>query len=116
MNIRVPVLMSLMDPITEHFEFYANGGFFWEKIFNDEFEYLNSSIEDVYEGSNVGAQLQIGLFFNPSDRVAWEERRFGIVLGLRSSFDLESTNNSSISNTQNLGDIFSISFVSSFRF
>ena len=101
----------MIHPVTEHFEFYANGGFFWEHISNDEFQYLNTTIEDLYEGSSIGAQFQIGLFINLPDHLDWGESRLGIIVGAQVSGEYDS-----LLNTQDLGDIYTTSVVYSYRF
>ena len=109
--LRIPVLLTMIHPVTEHFEFYANGGFFWEHISNDEFQYLNTTIEDLYEGSSIGAQFQIGLFINLPDHLDWGESRLGIIVGAQVSGEYDS-----LLNTQDLGDIYTTSVVYSYSF
>ncbi len=109
--LRVPVLLTMIHPITEYFEFYANGGFFWEHIRKDEFQYLNTTIEDLYEGSSIGAQFQIGLLINLPDNLDWNESRLGIIVGAQLSGEYEST-----LNIQDLGDVYTASIVYSFTF
>ncbi len=109
--LRLPVLLTMTHPVTEYFEFYANGGFFWEHIRKDEFQYLNTTIEDLYEGSSVGAQFQIGLLINLPDNLDWNESRLGIIVGAQLSGEYEST-----LNTQDLGDVYTASIVYSFTF
>ncbi|MDF1695425.1 MAG: hypothetical protein P1U56_06320 [Saprospiraceae bacterium] len=110
-SLRIPVLLTMIHPFTEHFEFYANGGFFWEQIRKDEFQYLSTTVEDVYEGSGIGAQFQIGLLINLPDHLDWVESRLGIVVGAQVSGEYDST-----LNTQDLGDIFTASVVYSYIF
>jgi hypothetical protein len=110
-TLRIPVLLTMIHQFTEHFEFYANGGFFWEKIRSDEFQYLNTILEDVYKGSSLGAQFQIGLLINLPDHLDWVDSRLGIIVGAQVSGEYDSS-----LNTQNLGDIFTASVVYSYIF
>jgi hypothetical protein len=110
-SLRIPVLLTMIHPFSEHFEFYANGGFFWENIRNDKFQYLNTTVEDLYEGSSIGAQFQIGLLINLPDHLDWGESRLGIIFGAQLSGEYES-----LLNTQDLGDIYTASVVYSYTF
>ena len=115
-SLKIPLSLSLLHPISEQFEFYASGGFFWEQILEDEFQYLNSILEDVYEGSGFGGQFQIGLFLNPPDNIDWAESRIGILAGAQLGSNQETSEFSGGNNTLDLGDIFSLSVVASLAF
>ena len=113
---KIPLLMTIIYPITDNFEVYANGGFFYEQILDDEFQYLGTTINDVYDGSNIGAQAQLGLVLLPPKKLngLWESFRIGLVVSAQVSGDYESNGN--FTNTQDLGDLFGISAFASYTF
>lgn len=114
--LRIPVLASTMFPLSETVDLYANGGFFYETITDDEFQYVNSTIRDVYDGSTVGAQFQIGIILKLPIGFDYEGSRAGVVFGAQLGSDYEARTDRSSANTQDLGDIYTISVIYSFRF
>ena len=114
--MKIPLLMSLTYPISKDFDFYANGGLFYEQIRDDEFQYLNTTEKDIYEGSSIGAQFQVGFLINLPAKVDWEGSRVGVLFGAQLSGEYDNGSNGALFNQQDLGDIYSFSVVYSYTF
>ena len=59
--IKVPLLLTLNSKLSENLIMMANFGIFGQTIVKDEFQYINRTESDVYEGFNFGAQLGVGI-------------------------------------------------------
>ncbi|MDQ7918144.1 hypothetical protein RBU60_11195 [Mesonia sp. MT50] len=74
----------------------ANFGLYGQTIVKDEFQYLNRTDKDVYEGFNFGAQLGLGIGYQFDERLG-----FGINLNVQSDFNsFETTSNSNLNDEQ----------------
>lgn len=114
--MRIPLLMSLTYPITEDFDFYANGGFFYERIMDDEFQFISTTEKDIYTGSGLGAQIQAGLMFKLPNELDLRKARIGVIIGAQLSSEYKNGLNGALSNTQDLSDIYSITVLYSYTF
>lgn len=86
--LKVPVVATMEYPISEFFSFVANLGIYTQHILKDEYRFLNTIQEDVYDGWNFSAQLGMGFMFK-----AFENMRVGIHYNGQSDFTTFKTNN-----------------------
>jgi len=114
--LKIPLLMSLTYPITKEFDFYANGGFFYEHIMDDEWQYVSNTEKDLYEGSSIGAEIGAGLLIKLPNKLDWSGSRLGVVFGVQLSGDYDNGLTGSLSNAQDLGDVYSVSVLYSYTF
>lgn len=116
-TLKIPLLLSTVRPISKHFDFYANAGIFWKHIIRDEYRYTNSTLEDVYKGSTIGAQTEIGVFLNikiPQEFDEFRGTRLGLVLSAQTIPDIDgikNVNNPNPNNTQRIGSIYTLCIV-----
>ena len=102
--LKIPLLLTAIEPITDYLEAYGNGGFFWHNIIHDEFQYLNSTNEDVFDGSGIGAQFEFGLTVKlPSNSLSFVDSKVGIFVSVQVFSESEAANSIA---TQDLRDDF----------
>jgi len=94
--IKIPVLFTINQTIAENLIMTANFGLYGQTIIKDEFQYLNRTDKDVYEGFNFGAQLGLGIGYQFDERLG-----FGINFNGQSDFNsFETTSNSNLNDEQ----------------
>lgn len=84
---KIPLLLTVNLPVSEKLKMMANVGFYIQNISKDEFTYRLTSDEDVFEGWNYGAQIEMGFLFKISEALS-----AGInFCGQSDLFDVEAT-------------------------
>jgi len=58
--IKIPLVATMDYNVYEKFRVIANFGFYTQNIAKDEYQFLNSSQKNIYEGWNFGAQVGLG--------------------------------------------------------
>ena len=68
--VKIPLLLTANKNFSENLVIFANFGFYGQTIVKDEFRYLLTTRDDIYEGLNFGAQLGLGLGYQIDERFA----------------------------------------------
>lgn len=108
--LKIPLLAVLEYNISDNFRVAPSFGFYAQTILKDQYEYLNNSQKNNYNGWNYGAQLEFGLAYRVSNRFS-----VGFNYGLQfdlSKFkinpDLETDNKQKLGKLNALGIILII--------
>ena len=65
--LKIPLLFTLNSNLSDDFKIFANLGFFGQTIIKDEYQFINSTQKDIYEGWNFGAQIGLGFLYEIFD-------------------------------------------------
>lgn len=65
--LKIPLLFTLNSKISDDFKIFANLGFFGQSIIKDEYQFINNTQKDIYEGWNFGAQIGLGFLYEIFD-------------------------------------------------
>lgn len=102
--LKIPLLLTLDNAITDQLRVIANLGIYGQHIVNDEYRYLNNIQKDVYSGWNFGAQLGVGFVYQLQNNFS-----AGIhYLGQSDFTDFDTNSNQTISDSQRMNNLSSI--------
>ncbi len=108
---KVPLLLTINLPVAEKLKILANLGFYIQNISKDEFQFMLKSEEDVFEGWNYGAQIEVGFLFKISEALS-AGMNFS---GQSDLFDIEASKSqdmySSYIETQRLKNLISVGVI-----
>ena len=105
--IRIPLLYTMENHLTNKIKYLTNIGIYGQTIIKDEYQFLNDTQTNIYDGWNFGFQATIGFVFEVSKRL-----NLGINLSGHSDFDKFETNpNQVINDKQKIKDQYSIGFL-----
>lgn len=108
--LKIPVVATMEYKVSESFSFIANLGIYTQHILKDEYRFLITTREDVYEGWNFGAQMGMGFMFK-----AYEHVSVGIHYNGQSDFSTFKTNNNQpLEDEQKMKNLNTIGIVLSF--
>tara|TARA_R110000850_G_scaffold80862_1_gene173467 strand:+ start:6439 stop:7065 length:627 start_codon:yes stop_codon:yes gene_type:complete len=108
--LKVPVVATMEYPISGFFSFVANLGIYTQHILRDEYRFLATTEEDVYDGWNFGAQMGFGFMFK-----AFENMRVGIHYNGQSDFTaFKTTTNQPFEDEQKMKNLNTFGIVVSF--
>lgn len=68
-TLKIPLLITLQDHLSEKIDFLVNFGFYGQTIIKDEYQFLNTTQSNVYEGWNFGAEVAIGILFDLTEKM-----------------------------------------------
>ncbi|MCA0132135.1 outer membrane beta-barrel protein [Winogradskyella alexanderae] len=99
--IKIPLLFTYDYGFSDTFKVYGNLGPYAQGIIKDEYRFVDTVVEDVFEGWNFGFQLSLGLLFQVSDRFST-----GINFTGQSDFTkLESNSGSGLEDKQRMRNL-----------
>ncbi len=109
--LKVPLVATMDYKVSESFSFIANLGIYTQHILKDEYRFLGTTREDVYEGWNFGTQMGMGFLFK-----AYEHFSVGIHYNGQSDFSTFKTNtNQPIEDEQKMKNLSTLGIVFSFE-
>ena len=79
--LKIPLLLTLNEKINSQIEIIGNLGFYTQNIVKDQYRFLSSTTENIYEGWNYGGQLGIGFLFSFNEKV-----KFGMAFNGQTDF------------------------------
>ena len=105
--LKIPLLATMNYNLSDKFRIVANLGLYGQNIVKDEYQFINVTQKDIYEGWNFGAQLGLGFVFEMFDNFS-----AGINYNGQSDFSkFESNNNQGISDKQKMKNLSSIGII-----
>ena len=105
--IKIPLLATMNYNVSDKFRVIANFGLFGQNIVKDEYQFLNNSQKDIYDGWNFGAQLGLGFVFEMFDNFS-----AGINYDGQSDFSkFETINSQVINDKQKMKNLNSIGVI-----
>jgi hypothetical protein len=108
--IKIPLVLTLNSKISEKFTLFTNFGFYGQTIIKDEFQYINNTQDNTYDGWNYGGQLGMGFVFKIFDNFS-----AGINYSGQSDFvKFETKNNQLINDKQKLKNLNAIGVIAMF--
>lgn len=111
--IKIPVLLTLDKNVGNNFRLFGYLGPYAQTIINDEYRFVFTKVEDVYEGWNFGFQLGLSFLYDVSDCVS-----LGLNYSGQSDFtNFETRNNQIINDEQRLKNLNTVGlmFIVSFK-
>jgi len=110
--IKIPLLVRSTQRITDKLNLLLSAGFYGQTIINEEHRYLLSTEKDAYEGWSFGFQGAFGFEYEVSSN--WT---VGINIATQSDFNkLETKNNASFQDEQNIQTLNTIGLLFGFKF
>lgn len=110
--IKIPLLVRSTQSITDKLNLLLSAGFYGQTIINEEHRYLLSTEKDAYEGWCFGFQGAFGFEYEVSSN--WT---VGINIATQSDFNkLETRNNASFQDEQNIQTLNTIGLLFGFKF
>lgn len=109
--IKIPVLATMEYPIIEKVRFVGAFGLYAQTIINDEYQFVDNTIKDLYGGWNFGFQVGLAFLFDLSEY-------FSIGLNFNGQGDFtnfKTENNQPITDEQRLTSFNSIGVAFQFR-
>ncbi|MCB0743704.1 MAG: outer membrane beta-barrel protein [Ignavibacteriae bacterium] len=105
--LKIPLLFTLNSKISDDFKIFANLGFFGQTIIKDEYQFINNTQKDIYEGWNFGAQIGLGFLYEIFDNYY-----AGINYNGQSDFSkFETNNNVGINDEQKMKNLNSVGVI-----
>ncbi len=107
MMLKIPFLVTLDYPASDHIRFVSNFGLYGQNIAKDEYRFLQNTQKDLYDGWNFGAQLGLGFVFKMFDNI-----NAGVHFSGQSGFsNFNSNNNQGINDKQKMKNLSSIGVI-----
>jgi len=107
---RIPLLAVVDYNISGKFNMIANVGFYAQNIMGDEYQFLNTTLKDVYTGWNFGTQINFALVFEVSKNF-----NAGVNFGSQYDFTQVEANNQGINDKQKIESVNSVGIFFSFN-
>lgn len=104
--LKIPLVLTLHGSVSENIEFFGNLGFFSQKIVKDNYRFLMTSRENIYEGWNFGVQLGIGILFNLINEI-----QIGVAINAQSDLSKFKSNDSVINDKQKMKSLSRIGLI-----
>ena len=105
--LKIPLLFTLNSNLSDDFKIFANLGFFGQTIIKDEYQFINSTQKDIYEGWNFGAQIGLGFLYEIFDNYY-----AGInYIGQSDLSKFETNNNVGINDEQKMKNLNSVGII-----
>jgi len=109
---KIPLLATYDINVSEKLKMIANFGFYTQNIAKDEYQYLNNTHKDVYDGWNWGGQIGLGFVIKMTNNFS-----AGVNYTAQSDFSKFKTNNNEpINDEQILVKMNSIGIILQIKF
>lgn len=66
---KIPVMMTSQQKLTDKSKFIINLGIYGNRIMEDRYTYINTVLENVYEGWDFGMQMRVGFVHELNSRL-----------------------------------------------
>lgn len=110
--LKFPILVRSSQKLTDKIKLLLSAGFYGQTIINEEFRFLSTIEEDVYEGWTFGFQGFFGFEYDVSNN--WS---VGINVSTQSDFNkLKTENNASFQDEQSIQTLNTIGLFFGYRF
>lgn len=70
-TLKIPLLYTMESGLTEKIDFLANIGFYGQTIIKDEYQFLNNTQSNIYDGWNFGLESTIAIVFDYSKSMSF---------------------------------------------